>query len=231
MPVVSLEPLPQPAALAAGTVTGIEGGDADAGVDVDVPVAPVPPPQATSVVKSNADHTCFIASVSSWFRPILITAIATVFYIFRQSPTCFRTGTRANTKREVEVRVCARAIRVAGRRSVMSTRRHVLPDDDSGDFYSLGPCSEAVRSKPLKLKRILALAQTLQLICQKKTGAVPRLSTEETMMNSSMKRQSTRHLLPGWKIDRFVLLGVCLIALTAVLFYGAVLLVLWRELR
>jgi hypothetical protein len=51
------------------------------------------------------------------------------------------------------------------------------------------------------------------------------------MMNSSMKRQSTRHLLPGWKIDRFVLLGVCLIALTAVLFYGAVLLVLWRELR
>jgi hypothetical protein len=62
MPVVSLEPLPQPAVLVAGAATGGGGGDADTGADADVPVAPVPPPQATSVVKSNMVHRCLIPS-------------------------------------------------------------------------------------------------------------------------------------------------------------------------
>ena len=50
-------------------------------------------------------------------------------------------------------------------------------------------------------------------------------------MNSSTNNQSTRHLIAASKINRSVLLGVCLIALTAILFYGPVLLLLWRELR
>jgi len=71
----------------------------------------------------------------------------------------------------------------------------------------------------------------LHLICQKQTGTVTGLSTEETIMNSSMNNQSTHHLIAAPKINRSVLLGVCLIALTAILFYGPVLLLLWRELR
>jgi hypothetical protein len=71
----------------------------------------------------------------------------------------------------------------------------------------------------------------LQLICQKTTGTATRLSTEETDMNSSMKNHPAHQLIPAWRINRFVLLGVCLIALTAVLFYGPVLLLLWLELR
>jgi hypothetical protein len=62
MPVVSLEPLPQPAVLVVGAATGGGGGDDDTGADVDVPAAPVPPPQATSVVKSNRAHICLISS-------------------------------------------------------------------------------------------------------------------------------------------------------------------------
>jgi hypothetical protein len=50
-------------------------------------------------------------------------------------------------------------------------------------------------------------------------------------MNSSMNDQSRRRLIVASKINRSVLLGVCLIALTAILFYGPVLLLLWRELR
>jgi hypothetical protein len=61
MPVVSLEPLPQPAVLVAGTATGGGDGDANAGVGVEVLVAPVPP-QATSVVKNNPGHTYLISS-------------------------------------------------------------------------------------------------------------------------------------------------------------------------
>lgn len=57
------------------------------------------------------------------------------------------------------------------------------------------------------------------------------LSTEETTMNSSMNDQPTRRLIPPSRINRFVLLGVCLIALTALLFYGPMLLLLWRELE
>jgi hypothetical protein len=62
MPVVKLEPLPQPAVLGAVTAAGGDGGAANAGVGVEVLVAPVPPPQATSVVKSTVAHTCFISS-------------------------------------------------------------------------------------------------------------------------------------------------------------------------
>ena len=50
-------------------------------------------------------------------------------------------------------------------------------------------------------------------------------------MNSSMNNQSTRHLIATSRINRSVLLGVCLIALTAILFYGPVLLLLWHELQ
>lgn len=50
-------------------------------------------------------------------------------------------------------------------------------------------------------------------------------------MNSSMNNRSTHHLVAASRINRSVLLGVCLIALTAILFYGPVLLLLWRELR
>lgn len=50
-------------------------------------------------------------------------------------------------------------------------------------------------------------------------------------MNSSMNNQSTHHLITASKINRSVLLGVCLIVLTAILFYGPVLLLLWRELQ
>jgi hypothetical protein len=60
---------------------------------------------------------------------------------------------------------------------------------------------------------------------------VTGLSTEEKIMNSSMNNQSTHRLIATSKINRSVLLGVCLIALTAILFYGPVLLLLWRELR
>jgi hypothetical protein len=71
----------------------------------------------------------------------------------------------------------------------------------------------------------------LQLICQKTTGTVIGLSTEETAMNPSMNNESTHQLFAARRINRSVLLGVCLIALTAILFYGPVLLLLWRELR
>ena len=71
----------------------------------------------------------------------------------------------------------------------------------------------------------------IALFLPKKTGTVTTLSTEETLMNSSMNNQSTRHLIAASRINRSVLLGVCLIALTAILFYGPVLLLLWRELR
>ena len=50
-------------------------------------------------------------------------------------------------------------------------------------------------------------------------------------MNSSMNDHTPHHLIAASKINRSVLLGVCLIALTAILFYGPVLLLLWRELR
>ena len=50
-------------------------------------------------------------------------------------------------------------------------------------------------------------------------------------MKSSMNNQSTHHLIAASKINRSVLLGVCLIALTAILFYGPVVLLLWRELQ
>lgn len=50
-------------------------------------------------------------------------------------------------------------------------------------------------------------------------------------MNSSMNNRSTHHLIVPSRINRSVLLGVCLIVLTAILFYGPVLLLLWRELR
>jgi hypothetical protein len=73
------------------------------------------------------------------------------------------------------------------------------------------------------------------------TGIASVLSTEdacsyspvgrETIMNSSMNDQSTHHLISASRINRSVLLGVCLIALSATLFYGPVLLLLWRELR
>ena len=53
----------------------------------------------------------------------------------------------------------------------------------------------------------------------------------EEIMNSSMNNQSTHHLISASRINKSVLLGVCLIALTAILFYGPVLLLLWRELR
>jgi hypothetical protein len=86
-------------------------------------------------------------------------------------------------------------------------------------------------SKSLKSKRILVLARTLHLICQKKSGTVTGLSTEETIMNSSINNQSRHHLGAAPRINRSVLLGVCLIALTAILFYGPMLLLLWRELR
>jgi hypothetical protein len=46
-----------------------------------------------------------------------------------------------------------------------------------------------------------------------------------------MNNQSTRDLIAASRINRSVLLGVCLIVLTAILFYGPVLLLLWRELQ
>jgi len=99
------------------------------------------------------------------------------------------------------------------------------------DFYSPGHDRPAAHAKSLKSKRIVVLAQTLQLICQNTTGTAIDLSTKETTMNSSMNNQSPHSLTPAGRINRFVLLGVCLIALTAMLFYGPVLLLLWRELR
>jgi hypothetical protein len=100
--VVNFEPLPQPAA---GAATEVGGGDADAGVGVgvDVPVALVPPPQAASVVNTNAAPAYLISppchSVEPvgdrmLFRLILMAAFATMFYVFRQDPTCFRTPAR-----------------------------------------------------------------------------------------------------------------------------------------
>lgn len=50
-------------------------------------------------------------------------------------------------------------------------------------------------------------------------------------MNSSMNNGSAYQLLRAWRINRSALLGLCLIALTAILFYGPVLVLLWRELQ
>jgi hypothetical protein len=100
-----------------------------------------------------------------------------------------------------------------------------------GDFYSPEHDRPSAHAKPLKSKRIVVLAQTLQLICQNTTGTATDLSTMETAMNSSMNSHPTHALTSAWRINRSVLLGVCLIALTAILFYGPVLLLLWRELR
>ena len=52
---------------------------------------------------------------------------------------------------------------------------------------------------------------------------VPRRSETFTVNN-----HSTHHLLAASRINRSALLGVCLIALTAILFYGPVLLLLWQ---
>jgi len=65
----------------------------------------------------------------------------------------------------------------------------------------------------------------------KEDGYGYRPVDRETNMNSSMNDHSPHHLIAASKINRYVLLGVCLIALTAILFYGPVLLLLWRELR
>lgn len=65
----------------------------------------------------------------------------------------------------------------------------------------------------------------------KEDGHGYRPVDRETIMNSSMNNRSTHHLLTASRINRSVLLGVCLIALTAILFYGPVLLLLWRKLR
>jgi hypothetical protein len=95
-------------------------------------------------------------------------------------------------------------------------------------LLQFGPLLQTAHSKSLKCKRITPLAQTLLPIDQQdRTG----LATEETIMNSSMNNESTHRLIAASRINRSVLLGVCLIALTAILFYGPVLLLLWRELR
>jgi hypothetical protein len=96
-----------------------------------------------------------------------------------------------------------------------------------GKFYSWARGSWTGRAKPLNPKRIVALARTLQLTCQNKA----QRASMETIMNPSANNESAHHLIPLLRINRSVLLGVCLIALTAVLFYGPVLLFVWRELR
>ena len=50
-------------------------------------------------------------------------------------------------------------------------------------------------------------------------------------MNSSTNNRSAELLLSASKINRPVLLGVCLIVLAAILFYGPVLLLLWDRLE
>jgi hypothetical protein len=66
MPVANLASLPQLAALVTGGVTGVDvvgvGADVDVCADVEVLLAAFPPPQATSVMRSNAAHTCLIFS-------------------------------------------------------------------------------------------------------------------------------------------------------------------------
>ena len=64
-----MAPLPQPAELVTPDVTGVDdvgvGVEADVGVDdadVEGLVAPVLPPQATSVIRSNAAHACLMFS-------------------------------------------------------------------------------------------------------------------------------------------------------------------------
>jgi hypothetical protein len=59
-----------------------------------------------------------------------------------------------------------------------------------------------------------------------KQGRAQQPVTQETIMNPSASNPP----IPLWRINRSVLLGIILIALTAVLFYGPVLLLLWREL-
>ena len=60
----------------------------------------------------------------------------------------------------------------------------------------------------------------------RKEGLAQTPVPQETIMNSSANNPP----IPLWRINRSALLGVCLIALTAVLFYGPVLFLLWREL-
>jgi hypothetical protein len=81
----------------------------------------------------------------------------------------------------------------------------------------------------IEIKAYYYLGTDIAFYLSEKT--VTGLSTEERVMNSSMNNQSTPHLVAGSRINRSVLLGVCLIVLTAILFYGPVLLLLWRELR
>jgi hypothetical protein len=64
MPVANLASLPQPAELITCGVTGVDDVGVAAGAGDDAAVegllAPVLPPQATSVMRSNAAHACLM---------------------------------------------------------------------------------------------------------------------------------------------------------------------------
>lgn len=78
----------------------------------------------------------------------------------------------------------------------------------------------------IETKAYLGLGMDIAVYLTKQ-GRDQQSVTQETIMNSSANNPP----IPLWRINKSVLLGVCLIALTAVLFYGPVLLLLWRELR
>jgi hypothetical protein len=74
--VANLASLPQPAVLVTGGVTGVDVVGVGVCVDVDVGVesllAALPPPQATSVMRSNAVHTCLIFPSSIGYKLFLM---------------------------------------------------------------------------------------------------------------------------------------------------------------
>jgi hypothetical protein len=82
----------------------------------------------------------------------------------------------------------------------------------------------------IEIKAHLRPGADIAFHLSKEDGYGYRPVDRETIMNSSMNNHPTHHLLAS-RINRSALLGVCLIALTAILFYGPVLLLLWRELR
>jgi hypothetical protein len=104
-------------------------------------------------------------------------------------------------------------MRNAGRSSLRKILQSVVPRAD-GLFQAI----------ETKAYRCLGMDIAAHLT---KHGRNQQPVTPETIMNSSANHPP----IPTWRINRSVLLGVCLIALTAVLFYGPVLLLLWRELR
>jgi hypothetical protein len=98
-------------------------------------------------------------------------------------------------------------------------------------FLQSGTRQPERASQAVETKAHHCLGMDIATHLSPKMGTITGLLPEETIMNSSMNHRPDHELIATSGIDRFVLLGLSLIALTAVLFYGAVVLLLWLELQ